>query len=651
MFRTLMGLFVVLFSAACQVTPTHPSLEDSSLPPLMPVRSFVANTSFNDGYRLSPNGAMMVYQGVSKLRSAIFIEDLSGKTPSRVLRFKGDAPQPFWAADSKHVLFHMDGDGRENHHVFAVNVDDPTMTRRDLTPFDSTKSFVARVPRQDNSVVYVMHNNRDREIFDLYKLDLISGNLTLLFASSKGVESLLLDDSGHVKARVFRTGEQRQLQISAAADEWVSVLEIGLFDSVYPIDFSESGDSLYLSSNRDSDKHQLVELNLATGEQRVLFADDQYDLGGATLSSKDNRLLFVSIQGEYPRIKFFDKPFEKALSPFVEYGKHGMRVMSITRAEDAMTLVRYDSKGANFYYYDLKTGESTLLGKGAMHRYADTLTTMQPIKITARDGLPLEGYLSLPQGVLDSSKLPTVLLVHGGPWVRDTWGYDTATQFLNNRGYAVLSINYRGSTGYGKQFMLASKKEFAGKMHDDLIDTIDWAIDEGISDPDRIAIMGRSYGGYATLVGMTKTPDRFACGIDIVGVADLASLLENVPAYWRNSMHLWHEVVGDPANPEDRADMDKRSPLNFANNVQNPILIMHGINDPRVNVDQSERMVSELKKYGKKVKYIPIKGEGHGFNHWKNQLKIYRETEDFLAKCLGGRSAGFDFYSLGSWAF
>ncbi|MEE9334587.1 MAG: prolyl oligopeptidase family serine peptidase [Granulosicoccaceae bacterium] len=468
MFRTFFGLFALLLSVACQVSPSHPSLSENSLPPLMQVRNFVASTSFNDNYRLSPDGTFMVYQGVAKLRSAIFIKDLTGKTATRVMRFKGDAPKPFWAADSKHVLFHMDVDGRENYHVFAVNVDDAAMSRRDLTPFESTKSFVARVPRQDSATIYVMHNNRNKEIFDLYKLDLESGQLRLIFENNGGVENLLLDDLGNVKARVYRDGVERQLQVSSAIDQWSTVLEFGQFDSVHPIDFNESGETLYLSSNHDSDKHQLIELNLATGEQSVLFADDDYDLGWTTLSSKDSRLLFVSVEGEYPRIEFFDGSFEKTLAPFVEYGKHGMNVMSVTRAEDAMTVARYNSRGANFYYYDLTTGESRLLGNGAMHKYSDTLTSQIPIKVKARDGLPLEGYLSLPNGTSENSKLPTVLLVHGGPWARDTWGYDTATQFLTNRGYAVLSINYRGSSGYGKQFMMAATREFAGKMHDDL---------------------------------------------------------------------------------------------------------------------------------------------------------------------------------------
>jgi len=241
--------------------------------------------------------------------------------------------------------------------------------------------------------------------------------------------------------------------------------------------------------------------------------------------------------------------------------------------------------------------------------------------------------------------------VHGGPWARDEWGFDDMMQFLSNRGYAVLQVNYRGSTGYGRDYMFAAEGEFAGRMHQDLIEAVDWAVEQGISDPDKVAIMGGSYGGYATLVGMTMTPTRFACGIDIVGVSDLASLLENVPAYWRPNMHLWDRFVGDPDKPADRERMKQKSPLYHADKAINPLLILHGANDPRVHQDQSDRMVEALEAAGKPVEYVVIGGEGHGFGHWKNQLTFYRKTEDFLADCLGGRSSGFDYYQLGSWAF
>ncbi len=650
MYRLIFCLLALLPVSACQISPSHPSLDGAGLSKLLPVRQFVANTSFNDNYQLSPDGQKMVYQGVVGLRSAIIIEDLNKTVADRVLRFKQNAPYPFWAADGRHVLFHKDGDGRENYHVFAVNTNDPNLTQRDLTPFENTKAFVVRVPQRQSDTVYIMHNARDPAVFDLYEVNVATGQQKLLFENEGGIESLLIDDNGVVKARVVVKDKKRSLEIAKAKGAWEPVLESGLFDTAYPLEVNSQDNVLYAISNINTDKLQFISIDLSTGAQTVLFADENFDVNNVHLSSRDGRPLYASMHGEYPSKHFFDQRIGEALTSFSQEGQYAANIMSMTRVEDAMTVAKYNETGAGFYYYNLDTGEQRLLGQGASSAYADHLAAMQPITVSASDGLTLRGYLSLPNGV-EKKNLPTVLLVHGGPWVRDTWGYDTATQFLTNRGYAVLRINYRGSSGFGKQFMFSAEKQFAGQMHQDLIDSIDWAIEQGISDPDRIAIMGRSYGGYATLVGMTMTPDRFACGIDIVGVSDLVSLLEDVPPYWRNSMHMWHRMVGDPSIAEDREDMAKRSPINFADKVKNPLLIMHGVNDPRVGVDQSERMVAELKKHGKQVNYIPIKGEGHSFNHWKNELKIYRETEDFLAACLGGRSSGFDFYSLGSWAF
>jgi dipeptidyl aminopeptidase/acylaminoacyl peptidase len=244
-----------------------------------------------------------------------------------------------------------------------------------------------------------------------------------------------------------------------------------------------------------------------------------------------------------------------------------------------------------------------------------------------------------------------VLLVHGGPFVRDIWQYNQEAQFLANRGYAVLQVNYRGSSGYGRDFMEAANGEFAGKMHDDLIDGVNWAVKEGIADAQHIAIQGGSYGGYATLVGLTMTPDIFACGIDIVGPTDLENLNRNFPAYWKPFMHRWRKAVGDPDNLADRELMRAKSPLFYAGQVKSPLLIIQGANDVRVQQEQADRMVQALRAAGKPVEYLLIAGEGHHIQHWKNRLKLYRATEDFLAACLGGRSSGFDYYQLGSWMF
>jgi dipeptidyl aminopeptidase/acylaminoacyl peptidase len=282
------------------------------------------------------------------------------------------------------------------------------------------------------------------------------------------------------------------------------------------------------------------------------------------------------------------------------------------------------------------------------------LATAKPVALTARDGLSLHGYLTLPAST-GARKLPMVLLVHGGPWRRDRWAEDGTNRwmpnFLANRGYAVLQINYRGSSGYGRAFMEKAIGEFAGRMHDDLVDGVQWAVQQGIADPARVAIFGASYGGYAALVGATFTPEVFACAASFVGASNLALLLEKVPPYWELGIIGWHRYVGDPAKPEDRRDMDARSPLFKVGPQTRPLLVMHGVNDVRVKLEQSELIVQALRKAGRPVEYVTFPGDGHGNQRWPNNLTMYRKTEDFLAQCLGGRSSGFDYYQLGAWAF
>jgi len=270
---------------------------------------------------------------------------------------------------------------------------------------------------------------------------------------------------------------------------------------------------------------------------------------------------------------------------------------------------------------------------------------VKPVMITSRDDLQLHGYLTLPRGVT-AKRLPMVLLVHGGPWMRSGNPYRSEdadnAQFLANRGYAVLQMDFRGSTGYGKRLLTAAIGEFAGKMHDDLLDAVRWAVDSGIADPTRVAIMGWSYGGYAALVGMTMTPKEFACGISLGGPTDLASLIESFPPYWTADLSMWHDYVGNPAIAYDRDEMTRKSPLTYANQLQRPLLIMHGANDVRVRIDQSQRMVDALKRAGKPVEYLSIPDMGHGASWWVHRLAFLRKTEDFLHRCLGGRASRFD---------
>ena len=637
------------YLSACSIAPTHPSLSQADLPELVPVRDFVANTDSKGGYQISPDGETLAWRGVSQLRPAILWRDRTGGS-ARALRFKKYSPWVTWASDSQHILFHSDPSGRENHHIIVFDTNDPETRLRDLTPYPGVKAFIARVPSAPGSTIFIMHNRRDPAIFDLYKTDIITGEETLLYQNDESIIHLLLDDSGVVRARVRQTESERLLESVSDDGEWRVLIRAGKFDNINPIDVTNDGASMYLLSNVGRDKRALTVVDLKSGDEEMLFEHDRVDFGGVIISSKDRRPLAGGAVPDYPEIVFFDKALEKRLQPLLGDEPAGLFVMSIDREERYMTVSVGDHTGARFYLLDLIKGTRELLAESASRQHAASAVEHKPITVTASDGMQLHGYLSLPK-IAEPENLPTVLLVHGGPWARDWWGFHTGVQFFANRGYAVIQINYRGSRGYGRHYMHAANGEFAGKMHQDLIDAVDWAIEQNISDPTRIAIVGGSYGGYATLVGMTMTPGKFACGVDNVGVSDLATLLEDAPPYWKPWMHFWHRFVGDPADPEQRKILDAKSPLNYAHQMEGPLLVFHGVNDPRVKIDQSDRMVAALRAADKDVEYIVIEDEGHGYGHWKNQLSYYRKVEDFLAECLGGRSSGFDYYQLGSWAF
>ena len=349
---------------------------------------------------------------------------------------------------------------------------------------------------------------------------------------------------------------------------------------------------------------------------------------------------------DYPKLHFFDPTVEADAMVLRDQTPMGMRIQSADHDERIVTVATYTDKGSAHHLYFRDTQKKVLLSSDPIFRYRDVLATMKPISYKSRDGLKIHGYLTTLNGTF-GKPVPMVLFVHGGPWVRDYWGYRSTAQFLANRGYAVLQINYRGSTGYGRTFKEAAKGEFAGKMHTDLIDGVRWAISQGIADPDKIAIYGHSYGGYAALVGLTFTPDVFACGVDVVGISNLISFTKAVPKYWKIWMPYWYRYVGNPNKPEDRRKMKSKSPLFHVDRIKRPLLIVQGENDPRVKRQESDQIVAALNKAGKTVEYILFEDEGHSIRNWQNRLIFYRRLEDFFAEHLGGMSAGFDLYELG----
>lgn len=632
---------------------SHPSLANALTTPLVPTRSYVADLSANGGHQISPDGKRLVWAGVSGVRDALFVKDrTTGVTHALALRARHFG----WAQDSRTLVITTDQGGDENTHIRVVDSTDPFDKGRDITPFENTRSQLhSTIPNSGD--LLITSNRRDKKVFDLYRYTAATGQLHMLAQNPGDVGRWLVDPYGQLLGRARVTEGRYRLELLQEGKEkhWRSTFETDAFDTVIPVSDVLPGLQIWTLSNRGRDKLALVKIQLETGHEQVVYEHPKVDIGRALISDVTHEPLLLSLDPDYQELVFF-KDEHRRIYTALARDKGGQKFrfspMSISRDEAWVTGVLHDAEGARNVLIDLAAGSYEVLGQLSSSRIhaISPLAMSRPFGFKARDGLDIQGYLTLPNGV-QPRQLPTVVLVHGGPWARDLWGNDGMGQFLANRGYAVLQVNYRGSSGYGRAFQEKAIGEFAGKMHDDLIDGLDALIAQGVSDPRKVAIAGASYGGYATLVGMSFTPEKFSCGIDFVGMSDLQSLLRDVPPYWELSRPWWSRYVGDPERSQDIPTLIAKSPLYRADQVRGPLLIMHGENDPRVKLDQSTRMVAALQKAGKSVQYVQFSGDGHGNQRWPNKLKQYRATEDFLAQCLGGRSHGTDLFEWVSWAF
>ena len=480
-----------------------------------------------------------------------------------------------------------------------------------------------------------------------------------LLAENPGtVQIWLTDREGTLFGRA-RKGENQWLvestQPGPSGIDWKSRFHVPLTDTVTPLQVSDDHRFGWALSNRGRDKTALVRLDLQTGEETVFFADPRVDVSTAHISGITNTPMAVTLEAGAQEWRFFDPKLQALADTLRRPNTSRIDLISMSRDESQLVVLEKDSTGGRYVLVDATNQRAVVLGElssSRMHAISP-LPKQVPLAFAARDGLPLHGYLTTPIDATgkDIKNAPTVLLVHGGPWARDYGNNDDMPFFLANRGYAVLQVNYRGSSGYGKAFQEAAKGEFAGKMHTDLLDGVDYLVQQGITDPSKVAIMGGSYGGYASLVGMTHTPGRFTCGISLFGMSDIASLVNEAPPYWSLGLFKWHDYVGDPAKPEDLQRMRDQSPLYKADQVRGPVLILQGARDARVQLNQSTRMVEALKQAGKPVDFVLFPNAGHNLYRWTDRLTYYRKTEDFLAQCLGGRSAGYDFFELGGLIF
>jgi dipeptidyl aminopeptidase/acylaminoacyl peptidase len=541
-----------------------------------------------------------------------------------------------WAHDDRHLLYVQDRGGDENWHLYAVDLEGGGT--RDLTPFDGVQAQLVATDKEFPDQVLVGLNKDNPELHDVYQLDLTTGKLDLV-ASNPGFIGWLADADLRVRCGVAPTPDGGLIVMVRDSEdaEWRQALQVGPEDALgtSPVAFSRDGNHLIMVSSQDANAARLVRLDLADGDRQVIYADPRYDVESVVLHPDTREPELVTVVRDRAEIEAVDPALAEELARI--RAVHPGDPAFLGRDHDDRTwLLAFtaDDGPVSYYAWDRAEQRATFLfvHRPELERYQ--LAAMEPFSFTARDGLEVHGYLSFPPGA-SRSGLPTVLKVHGGPWYRDIWGFDPEAQWLANRGYLCVEVNFRGSTGYGKAFVNAGDREWGAAMHDDLVDAVRHVVERGWADPARVAIYGGSYGGYAALVGATFTPDLFRCAVDLVGPSNLKTLIESIPPYWKPMVALFNTRVG---NPETEVDfLWSRSPLSRVDQIRIPLLIAQGANDPRVKQAESEQIVAAMRDKGIAYEYLLFPDEGHGFAKPENRLRFYAVAERFLATHLGGR--------------
>ena len=548
-----------------------------------------------------------------------------------------------WAHTSQHILYSTDKDGDENFHVYVVNINNSEV--KDLTPMENIAARVQGISDKFPDEVLIAINNRDPCLHDLYRVNIVSGQIDLL-QENPGFAGFINDDDFSVRFAVGYSEEADQLIVAPDGEKgWKPYLTISSLDALATriAGFNHTGDKLYLIDSRNRNTAALKVIDLNTGDENLIAENEHADIGEILLHPKTKEIDAVSFTYTEQQWQFIHDEIAEDFSYLAGISGGEIRITSRS-SDDKLWTVAYtkDDGPIQIYLYDRRERKAQFLFCSDDRLASQPLAKMHSVIIESRDKLKMVSYLTLPvqsdsnyDGKPDTA-LPMVLLVHGGPWGRDSWGYNAMHQLLANRGYAVLSVNFRGSTGFGKHFINAADGEWGAKMHDDLLDAVDWAVNNKIADKDKIAIMGGSYGGYAALIGLTKTPDVFACAVDFVGPSNLVTLLENPPPYWMPVMSVMKQRVGDWTCDEGRKFLESRSPLFMADKIRRPLLIGHGKHDPRVKQSESEQMVEAMNARNIPVTYVLFSEEGHGFVRPENRIAFNAIAEQFLARCLGG---------------
>ena len=615
---------VVLFLGGCTVDI-----------PKIPLEDFFKNPE-KSSFQLSPDGKKIAYmkpweEGNRMMN--VYIKTIGDNQEKRITNASNRSLYGYFWLNDDRIAYIQDKGGDENIHIYAVNIDGTNDL--DLTPFENIQARITDDLDEDPDHMIVSINNRDPRVHDAYRLNVNTGQLSLIAENPGNIMGWMTDNDGKLRIALTSDGVNSSiLYREEESDPFLPILTTNFKVSVSPLFFTFDNKELYVSSNRNRDKSAIYKFDLNTAKETdLIFEHDEVDVSGLIRSKKRKVLTAVSYYTDKRKIHFLDDWREK-LQNNLESKLKGVEVAisDISKDETKAIIVTFsDVSRGTYYYYDIEKDELTKLADLSPWLDPNHMSEMKPIKYTSRDGLTINGYLTIPKGS-NGKNLPVVVNPHGGPWARDRWGFNPEIQYLANNGYAVFQMNFRGSTGYGREFWEKSFKQWGKTMQDDITDGVQWLINEGIANPDKIGIYGASYGGYATLAGLTFTPDLYACGVDYVGVSSLFTFMESMPPYWELYREMMYEMVGHPE--KDKELLASSSPLMHVDKIKVPLFIAQGANDPRVKKSESDQIVEALKQKGIDVPYMVKDDEGHGFYNDENRFDFYREMSAFLEKHL-----------------
>jgi len=629
------ALTLLLATAMLYLLPGCKSNEEKETPaPLLEMTAFFKNGE-KSSFRISPDGNYFSYRADYKGKMNIFVQKVDDTTATRVtndtLRSIGGY---FWKGNR--IVYTQDVGGDENFQLFSVKADGTDL--KALTPFPGIRTDIIdallEIPGREKELI-VGINKRVKEYFDPYAINIETGALTLLYDNKENYDAWVTDNTGTIRLASKTDGVNITWNYrNTDKDSFTPLITTSFRESFSPASFDKDNKNIYVISNVGRDKSTLVEYDPAVKKEvKEIFGNKDYDLSSIFYDRKKQVLVNATWEAEKTEEHFFDKEWEDIQKGLQQ--KFEGYLVNVVSYDDARTKgvvwIGSDRLPAKYYLYDFSSKESKEVANPMPWINERQMSHIKPIVYKSRDGMDIHGYLTLPLGI-EAKNLPVVINPHGGPWARDGWYFNPEVQFLANRGYAVLQMNYRGSTGYGKKFWEASFKQWGKTMQDDITDGVEYLKKEGIADPNRIAIYGASYGGYATLAGVTFTPDLYAAAVDYVGVSNMFTFMNTIPPYWKPYLNMFHEMVGNPQ--KDSLLLAEVSPALHADKIKTPLFIAQGANDPRVNKAESDQMVAALKAKGVDVEYMVKNDEGHGFHNQNNQYDFYGAMEKFLDKHL-----------------